>query len=55
MQSGVLSPVLFSVYMYYVDELLNKFNKFGCCFIGFTASALMYADDLVLLAPSSTE
>jgi Reverse transcriptase (RNA-dependent DNA polymerase) len=43
-QGGVLSPVLFSVY---VDELLNKFNKSGCCFMGLTVSALMYADDLV--------
>src|ERR1043165_4911448 len=51
-QGGVLSPVLFSVY---VNDFLEKFNSFGCCFNGLSVSALMYADDLVLLAPSVTE
>ena len=51
-QGGVLSPTLFSIY---VDDFLKKFNKFGCCFHGISISAVMYADDLVLLAPSIVE
>ena len=51
-QGGVLSPVLFAVY---VNDFLESFRKFGCCFMGLSVSALMYADDLVLLAPSVTE
>ena len=50
-QGGVLSPVLFSVYM---DGLLYKLKVsgvgcyWGCRFVG----GLCYADDLVLLATS---
>jgi hypothetical protein len=51
-QGGVLSPVLFSVY---VNDLLDKFAKFGCYFKGIPISAIMYADDLVLLSPSTCE
>lgn len=51
-QGGVLSPVLFSVY---VNDFLKSFRRFGCQFKGFSVSALMYADDLVLLSPSVTE
>src|SRR5207245_2680418 len=51
-QGGVLSPVLFAVY---VNDFLESFRKFGCCFMGLSVSALMYADDLVLLATSVTE
>ena len=51
-QGGVLSPALFSVY---VNDLLVKLNKFGCTMFGLSVGALMYADDVVLLAPSVTE
>ena len=50
-QGGVLSPLLFSVF---VDELLEKLKKKGIgCYIDhlFTV-ALGYADDIILLAPS---
>ena len=50
-QGGVLSPLLFSVY---VDELLEKLKKSGVgCHIGHIfVGALGYADDLILLCPS---
>ena len=51
-QGGVLSPTLFSIY---VDDFLKKFNRFGCYLYGISISAVMYADDLVLLAPSIAE
>ena len=50
-QGGVLSPLLFAVY---IDELLIRLERLrtgcysGCFFVG----ALCYADDIVLLAPS---
>ena len=50
-QGGVLSPILFGIYL---DELLLKLKKSGIgCHIGniFTG-ALAYADDVVLLAPT---
>ena len=51
-QGSVISPALFSIY---VDELLNKFKSYGCTFHGLSVSALMYADDLVLLSSSINE
>ena len=51
-QGGVLSPALFTVY---VDDLLVKLNKFGCSMFGLSVGALMYADDIILLAPSINE
>ena len=50
-QGGVLSPILFCIYM---DELLNKLNNCGVgCFIGNRlVGALCYADDLTLICPS---
>ena len=51
-QGGVLSPVLFAIY---VDDFLKSFRNFGCRYKGFSVSALMYADDLILLSPSVTE
>ena len=50
-QGGVLSPVLFAVYM---DELLLRLRGAGVgCRIGHTfVGALCYADDLQLLAPT---
>ena len=49
-QGGVLSPVLFTIYM---DMLLNKLKKcgVGCYWDGLFVGALCYADDLILLAP----
>jgi len=51
-QGGFLSPILFSVY---VNDLLNKFKKYGCMFKGISVSAIMYADDIILMSPSVTE
>jgi Reverse transcriptase (RNA-dependent DNA polymerase) len=52
-QGAILSPVLFCVYF---DPLLNNLNTAGVgCHIGsFFVGALVYADDLVLLAPSAS-
>ena len=47
-QGGILSPVLFLVY---VDDLLEKLAKMGCRILGHHVGALMYADDLILLSP----
>jgi len=51
-QGGVLSPVLFCIYM---DSLLSKLKeaKHGCFIGDLYVGALAYADDLVLLAPSA--
>ena len=50
-QGGVLSPVLFAVYM---DELLVRLKRSGVgCHIGYSfLGALAYADDLTLLCPT---
>jgi retron-type reverse transcriptase len=51
-QGGILSPLLFNVY---INELINKLSKcnFGCK-LGITSSNVIgYADDLVLLAPTA--
>ena len=50
-QGGVLSPLLFSVY---IDELLEKLGKSGIgCHMGpYFVGALGYADDIILLCPS---
>ena len=51
-QGGVLSPILFTVY---VDDLLTELeNKgVGCYWNNHFVGALCYADDIALLAPSS--
>ena len=51
-QGGILSPFLFNIYM---DELSVKLNQesIGCFVGGKLVNHLMYADDLVLIAPSS--
>lgn len=51
-QGGVLSPILFSVY---VDSILIKLQNRGCFLQGLNLGSLMYADDLVLLASSVSE
>jgi len=50
-QSGVLSPLLFAVF---VDDVLNKLKKssLGCYLNGLCLNAIMYADDLFLLSIS---
>lgn len=50
-QGSILSPFLFAVYM---DALSSKLEKSdaGCFLHGMIVNHLMYADDLVILAPS---
>ena len=50
-QGGVLSPILFTVY---INELLLKLEEegIGCRVGNYYAGCLAYADDLTLLAPS---
>lgn len=50
-QGGILSPVLFNVYF---DDLSSKLNhiKCGCILNNVIMNHLMYADDLVVFAPS---
>ena len=52
-QGGVLSPLLFSIY---VDDLLEKLRNNGVgCHIGHNfVGVLGYADDLILLSPTVT-
>ena len=38
-----------------MDDFFIKFEKFGCSYNGLSTSAVMYADDLVLLVPSVSE
>jgi len=51
-QGGILSPLLFNVY---VDDLSNVLNQsgVGCKLNGIIINHLVYADDMVLLAPSA--
>ena len=50
-QGGVLSPLLFAVY---VDDLLIKLSKssLGCYINGLCLNSIMHADDLLLLSIS---
>jgi len=50
-QGGVLSPYLFAIY---IDSLVNKVALCGYgCYVRYTCvSILLYADDILLLAPS---
>jgi hypothetical protein len=52
-QGGVLSPVLYCVY---IDDLLLALSNSGVgCYIGSNfVGALVYADDIVLIAPTAT-
>lgn len=51
-QGGILSPILFNVYMDELSERLNRL-KTGCLVGNTVVNLLMYADDLVLLCPYS--
>ena len=50
-QGGVLSPILFTVY---IDELINMLSQqdIGCHYGPYFCGVLGYADDIVLLSPS---
>ena len=50
-QGGVLSPCLFAVYINGVIDIINN-SDFGCCFGALSANIFLYADDILLLAPS---
>ena len=52
-QGGVLSPLLFSLI---ADSLIDKINSLSVgCFISMTnCSVFLYADDILLLAPTVT-
>ena len=52
-QGGVLSPLLFSVY---IDELFNrlKLSGYGCYVGNVYIQAIGYADDCMLLSPTIT-
>ena len=52
-QGGILSPYLFNVYVDYQSQTLNRCRT-GCLSGNITINHLMYADDLVLLSPSTT-
>ena len=52
-KGGILSPYLFNVYVDDLSEELNK-CKVGCNLNGHLINHIMYADDLVLISPSST-
>ena len=53
-QGGILSPLLFSVY---VDELsLNLCSVlYGCCINSVCTNHIMYADNTVLIAPAALQ
>ena len=48
-QGGVISPTLFCIY---VNDVLKCLDNYGCFINGISYGSFMYADDLVLLAPS---
>ena len=50
-QGGVLSPILFSLYL---DQLISRFRHIGLGshMNGLFTGVLIYADDITLLAPS---
>jgi len=49
-QGGVLSPVLFTVYVNGVIKALSV-SVYGCYFHSLFVGCIMYADDLLLLSP----
>ena len=51
-QGGILSPYLFNVYVDELSEQLKMCNV-GCSVNGHLINHIMYAEDLVLISPSS--
>ena len=51
-QGGILSPRFFNVYVNDLSDRLNKLN-IGCILGDLILNHLMYADDLVLISPST--
>ena len=51
-QGGILSPRLFAIYIDDLSTALNSLN-IGCCINNKLINHLMYADDMVLLAPAT--
>jgi hypothetical protein len=50
-QGGILSPAMFAIYV--DDALLTLVNSgLDCSFFGVNFGALMYADDIMLIAAS---
>ena len=50
-QGGILSPYLFNIY---VDELSDRLNSYPIgAYVGMFSNHIMYADDLVLYAPTA--
>ena len=52
LDGGMLSPFLFNLYINDLSVLLMKL-PIGCCSGDTIVNHLMYADDIVLLAPSA--
>ncbi len=50
-QGGVLSPILFTIYIDSLITLLEKSGR-GCYWVSYFVGAMCYADDLTILAPS---
>ena len=51
-QGGILSPLLYNFYVNEMSANLNKISA-GCCINNVLINHLMYADDVVLMAPSA--
>jgi len=50
-QGGVLSPYLFALY---IDSIVDRVRShgLGCCITAVSVIVFLYADDILLLAPS---
>ena len=51
-QGGILSPLLFNLYMDDISNTLNS-SRQGCIINGVPVNHIMYADDVALIAPSA--
>ena len=50
-QGGILSPILFSLYLDPLIKMVSE-SRFGCYVGNMAVSILVYADDIVVLAPT---